>query len=334
MIKKQDEKTTIFEKKSPVWKKAFILLLIGFFTAMSCSTQTYHPEGGTFEILAHRGTHVNWEKGVYDPLTGCEALHIYPPRHDYIENTIESIHAAFIYGATIVEIDIRRTADNHLVVHHDSRLECKTDGTGRIEDRTLEYLRKLDLGYGYTPDDGKTYPLRGKGIGKMSTLLEVLARFPNRKFLIDQKDGSMETAKLLVDEISTLSEEQLANLYYWGPEKSYEYVKKHTSLRYLFATKKQVKDWLLTYMVSLGISGFPAELDGLVLGLPTDYLFAAWGWPEGFLNNIHKVGGKFYLMVETAEDAREFNMVPHLDGIITDNIDIVGPYFRHRTLSR
>ena len=77
------------------------------------------PPPTQFDVLAHRGVHVNWKKGTYDIATGCEAINIYEPTHDYIENTIESIGVAFEMGATIVEIDIRRTSDGHMVVFHD-----------------------------------------------------------------------------------------------------------------------------------------------------------------------------------------------------------------------
>jgi glycerophosphoryl diester phosphodiesterase len=40
-------------------------------------------------------------------------------------------------------------------------------------------LKKLDIGYGYTADGGKTYPFRGKAIGLMPTLTEVLQAFPD-----------------------------------------------------------------------------------------------------------------------------------------------------------
>src|SRR5262245_40776079 len=66
----------------------------------------------SFEIVAHRGVHVMWRRGEYNPITGCEAQHIYPPSHDLVENTIPAIQRAFDLGATIVEIDIRRTGDD------------------------------------------------------------------------------------------------------------------------------------------------------------------------------------------------------------------------------
>jgi len=53
-------------------------------------------------------------------LYGCEARKIIKITHHYIENTVESIQAAFDHGATIVEIDIRPTKDN--------RSECLFSG--------------------------------------------------------------------------------------------------------------------------------------------------------------------------------------------------------------
>jgi glycerophosphoryl diester phosphodiesterase len=63
----------------------------------------------------------------------------------------------------------------------------------------------LDIGYGYT-HNGKTYPFRGKGVGKIRTLSEVLKRFSNKKLLIDNKNGNdLETAQLIVDTLSNVS---------------------------------------------------------------------------------------------------------------------------------
>jgi glycerophosphoryl diester phosphodiesterase len=39
------------------------------------------------------------------------------------ENTVESFAAAVAAGAGAIELDVRRTADDHLVVHHDAHLE-------------------------------------------------------------------------------------------------------------------------------------------------------------------------------------------------------------------
>lgn len=46
------------------------------------------------------------------------------------ENTVEAFELAVEMGADGIELDVRRTADGHLVVHHDARL---ADGTAIIE---------------------------------------------------------------------------------------------------------------------------------------------------------------------------------------------------------
>ena len=48
-------------------------------------------------------------------------------------------------------------------------------------------LRPLDVGYGYTADGGQTFPFRGKGVGLMPSLSEVLAAFPDQRLLINVK---------------------------------------------------------------------------------------------------------------------------------------------------
>jgi len=203
----------------------------------------------SFEIVAHRGIHQvtpgqqgeYCQKDKHHQIYGCEATLISKPTHEYIENTIESIEAAFSFGATIVEFDVHITGDNQLVVFHDWMLECKTDGKGKVSNHPLSYLKTLDIGYGYTYNNSKTYPLRGKGIGKMPTLMEVLKQFPDKKFLINQKDGSMKTTDILVNVIKTLPIEQQGNLYYGGNDNSYEYIQKEIpTITRLFGTRPQV----------------------------------------------------------------------------------------------
>ena len=170
----------------------------------------------TFEILAHRGMHQDFSGKSMENYV-CTARRIFEPEHEYIENTMASIDRAFELGATIVEIDVNRTREGELVLFHDAGLECRTNGTGRTWDHPLEYLRTLDVGYGYTPDNGKTYPLRGKGVGRMPLLREVLEKYPEKRFIIDHKDETRETAELLADLLGSLADSQQERLYYWGP---------------------------------------------------------------------------------------------------------------------
>jgi len=319
-------------------KKRIITTIMGVFVVIVAFALFQYLYGGSpdnleptdsFEVIAHRGVHTNWEKGAYDRATGCEATHIYEPTHEYIENTLESIEAAFDYGATIVEIDIRGTSDDHLVVFHDYMLECRTDGEGEVSDHTLAYLRTLDIGYGYTHDNGDTYPLRGRGVGRIPTLVEVLEAFPDRRFLIDHKDASQETAALLVDVIRSLEPEQRELLYYWGPPELYEaYIRTEVpEVARLFANRPEAKECFSHYLLTFGVGGFPDTCSGLGIGMPPEYTAFVWGWPFRFLESVEQADMRFYLMIDTEEDAQEFADLP-VDGIVTDYIEVIGEYYR------
>ena len=141
---------------------------------------------------------------------------IYAPEHPYLENTIASMQAAFTAGADIVELDIQLTADGQFAVFHDWLLEYRTNGTGTIREHTMEELKQLDIGYGYTADNGKTYPFRGKGVGLMPTLEEVLTAFPKQKLLLHIKSNDLESGEKLADYLSTMPADKLKLLSVYG----------------------------------------------------------------------------------------------------------------------
>lgn len=147
------------------------------------------------KLLSHRGVHHTFDPEGVDDQT-CTATRIDPPTHQYIENTLPSIEAAFTAGAHVVEIDIAPTVDGVLAVFHDADVGCRTNGQGRVRSRTWSELSELDVGYGYTAD-GETYPLRGHGVGLMPRLEEVFGAFPDGKFLVNFKNDNETDAALL-----------------------------------------------------------------------------------------------------------------------------------------
>ena len=62
------------------------------------------------------------------------------------ENTLPSFQQAIQKGADGVELDVKLTADGHVIVIHDSTVDRTTDGKGRVASLTLEAIRKLDAG--------------------------------------------------------------------------------------------------------------------------------------------------------------------------------------------
>ncbi len=112
------------------------------------------------------------------------------------ENTLYAFGRASELGVDIIEFDVRATADGTLVVFHDATVERTTGGAGEVGDMKLEELKRLDAAYRWSPDGGKSFPLRGSGIN-VPTLEEVFAALPGMRFVIEPKRGTPSPAKAL-----------------------------------------------------------------------------------------------------------------------------------------
>ncbi len=64
------------------------------------------------------------------------------------ENTFLGFDTAIKAGVTSLEIDVHKTADNHLVVIHDNTVDRTTNGQGKVTDYKLKDLLELDAGQG------------------------------------------------------------------------------------------------------------------------------------------------------------------------------------------
>lgn len=62
------------------------------------------------------------------------------------ENTLAAARAAIAAGASVIEIDLRTTADGHIVIMHDPTVDRTTSGHGAIARMTLAQVRMLDAG--------------------------------------------------------------------------------------------------------------------------------------------------------------------------------------------
>jgi glycerophosphoryl diester phosphodiesterase len=62
------------------------------------------------------------------------------------ESTMAAFKKAREVGADGIEIDVRLSKDNKIVVMHDDKLDRTTNGAGRVKDYTLAELKALDAG--------------------------------------------------------------------------------------------------------------------------------------------------------------------------------------------
>ena len=102
------------------------------------------------------------------------------------ENTLHAFERAAGLGVDVLELDVRRTADDELVVIHDATVERTTDGRGAVSSLKLSEIKRLDAGFRWTTDGGQSFPLRGRGV-TVPTLREVFAAFPRMRYNIEPK---------------------------------------------------------------------------------------------------------------------------------------------------
>lgn len=105
---------------------------------------------------------------------------------DAPENTLASFELALAAGAAILESDVHLTRDGVPVLLHDDEVARVTEGTGRVRDVDLAELQRLDAGFRFSPDAGRSHPYRGRGL-RIPTLAEALAAFPHARFNLELK---------------------------------------------------------------------------------------------------------------------------------------------------
>ena len=118
----------------------------------------------------------------------------------YPENTLEAFRIShYRYHADLLESDIQMTKDHKFVLLHNLDLKHTTNMSGLVKDYTLSELKKADAAYYFT-EDGKTFPLRGKGI-HLTTLEEFLDEFYQKdvRMSIELKDNRTESAIELIN---------------------------------------------------------------------------------------------------------------------------------------
>ena len=104
-------------------------------------------------------------------------------------------HAVEGWAADMVELDVHASGDGHCVVIHDDTVDRTTDGSGHVAFMPLKDLGRLDAGYRFSRDGGRTYPFRGKGI-TIPTIDEVLGSFPDLRFTVEVKAAAAQAPLL------------------------------------------------------------------------------------------------------------------------------------------
>jgi glycerophosphoryl diester phosphodiesterase len=245
-------------------------------------------------IIAHRGVYQQFDREGLDRYAGCTATRIRRPVHPFLENTIESMKEAARLGADWIEIDVAPTADGQVVVFHDWTLDCRTDGHGEVRERKLAELKALDIGYGYTADGGRTFPFRGKGIGLMPTLEEVLHALPRQHFLINFKSRDPNEA----DSVAAAFRRAGVSIdsrygFYGGADNVLERMRALAPKAWIWTgIEKCSRGFLEQGWTEPAVDACRAR----TIGLPLSWSARLAGWPDSFLGRMRRRGMKVVLV--------------------------------------
>lgn len=121
------------------------------------------------------------------------------------ENTMAAFRSAVeAWDADILEMDVRATADGHLVVIHDETVDRTTDGTGLLSEMTWADARRLDAGFRFRDPEGRR-SFRGRGV-RLPLFEEVLDAFRDVRVVVEPK--AAEAAAPLVRAIRAADAEE------------------------------------------------------------------------------------------------------------------------------
>ncbi|RIV86615.1 glycerophosphodiester phosphodiesterase family protein [Aurantiacibacter zhengii] len=263
---------------------AFLVL-----TMINASWLAPDPIGGP-KLIAHRGVaQIYYASGVGRDT--CTATRIEEPVHDYLENTARSMLKAQQIGAQMVEIDIAPTADGEIAVFHDWMLDCRTNGSGEVREATLDELRALDIGYGYTADQGESFPLRGSERQQMPTLAEALEALPRTPIMFNFKSADPAEADLLAAKLRAAGREveKLGDGFYGHPAPVARMARLFPAA-WTWSTESAracSQDYVL-----YGWTGYlPQSCRGGTMVVPLDDQWMFWGWPNRTLARMQEHGG-------------------------------------------
>lgn len=195
---------------------------------------------------------------------------------DRPENTVISVKRAIEVGATAVEVDVRLTKDDQLVLLHDPTLDRTTNGKGPVRQMTFDEVRKLDA--------GRWFDAKYAG-EKVPTLAEVLVACRGKiDVLLDLKEEGEPFAKMVVAEVKAHGDPQRTIIGVRSVEQAKQF-------RRLLPGARQI-----------GLIPKPDDLEGFVaVGVPMIRLWPKWLSDESLVERVRQNGAKLHLNTEVGK---------------------------------
>ena len=144
------------------------------------------------------------------------------------ENTMAGYQLAYEQGADLIETDVQRTKDGHLIIMHDYTVDRTTNGTGAVSDLTLEQIRALDAGIKFSPE------FTGE---KVPTFKEYLQAFKGKDVVLLVEIKGTGIAEQVMKEIEEegMTDQVLTQSFHLGEIIKSDEVNPQVGIGYLFS---------------------------------------------------------------------------------------------------
>jgi glycerophosphoryl diester phosphodiesterase len=224
------------------------------------------------------------------------------------ENTLAAFELALESGAVIIECDVRLTRDDEVVIFHDRTLDRTTDGSGPIQKKTLEELKRLDAGSWFNSK------FKGESIPTLNEALRLLEgrAFLNIELKADARDHQAN-ARLQERVLETVRDARAEHRIFLG---SFN----HRLMREI----KSLHPELTTAIIYKTVRDFAYRPSHLVSQAQADaFVCGRWWLRRKLLDDLqnHHIP-IFVYTVNTERDVRRMKQL-QIDGVITNFPDLV-----------
>lgn len=111
-----------------------------------------------------------------------------------MENSLPAIENCIKMGVDVVELDIQRTKDGHLILMHDATLDRTTTGKGKVDEWTLDSIKTLKLKNGCAIRTKEIVPTLEEALllakGKILINLDKADRYFDEVYTLLKKTGT------------------------------------------------------------------------------------------------------------------------------------------------
>ena len=205
------------------------------------------------------------------------------------ENTLRSFNKAIEFGVDAIELDVRKTKDNELVVIHSDDVNKTTNGNGKVNELTLEQIKKL------VTEKDEPVPTLEEVLDSVGKKVKILIEIKENG--IEEKTISLIQKKKLLDNVVIISFHE-------------EVLKK----------VREINDQVETGLVYVRHKN-PIKI---ALNIKAQYLLSLYRFTHSKnINKAHENGLKIIVWtVNNKEEVEEFKN-KGVDGIAVDRPDIL-----------